>query len=390
MFITLIIIPCRSFALTHSDEGVITLESKWQVHDMHVLGKNIFQVAGDDPFVFSDPLPETHTKNKGFFLRIALSPKVAEHKLQCYWETAGMPFSEVNSFHFVLRGNQEQYQVFLPLYFFDTLKHIQRIRFDLDPKTDSLLTIVSFGVVHRVSSPLLAFIPEDLDMLIQDSSVILSPPVVPRQPGKLHIDETWALHDIEQADDGRLRITGKDPYLESPALDLDVSLVQGVYLRILSNNSSAPCKMQFFWKSYLLDYPVERRSFNEKDSYWFWMEFNRGFGEVYLPLNVADPENYIKAIRLDFASCQNMEFTIQQIAFVGNESSKLLSHLPRQIAYKNMAAIPETGKSGEYVVKWRKNIFLDRVFWEVYLTLLIGVFLALCVLGYWKRGCKGV
>jgi len=132
--------PGQVFSFTGEPPGVHVVEMQWQPHEMRKLTETRFQVSGNDPFVVSSELHDQVGRFKGFLLQFFLSPKVKEHHLQCYWETDGQTFSEINSFHFIVTGEQQRHQVFIPAYFFDTLKPIRRINLSAGYVLISILT----------------------------------------------------------------------------------------------------------------------------------------------------------------------------------------------------------------------------------------------------------
>jgi len=365
------------------------LTGQWQPHDMREIEKNCFEVIGNDPFVSSWDLLDTTAEMKGFIFQLSLTPTTREHRLQCYWETESEPFKEVNSFKFVLEKDKKEYQVFIPTYFFDTRQRIRRIRLDVDPETDRRLKIISMGIIKKVRPALLAHIPKGAGCPQAKDFSVFDTPVVARHQESLSVaNERVLLHDIQSKEDKKLHISGRDPYIEFPSLDLDVHQARGIYLKIFSEGKNESCKMQFFWKSYLLDYNVERKPFNEEDSYRFWAKFNNGIAEFYLPFYVLDPKDLLKAVRLDFDSCHNMTFTIQQATIINHNDNMMKKYIPHQITYKNMAAIPLRDNNGNLEVNWYDMLLRDKSFWIVYILLLGLIMLAISYFMFVNKSCR--
>jgi len=243
------------------------------------------------------------------------------------------------------------------------------------------------AIVETMQPALLAYIPESTGTPKVDGHALLAPRVHVRKPGSIQAD-AWLLHDIEPVGQGKFRISGKDPYLESPPLDIRTAQVKGVYYKLVTTSCNTPCKMQFFWKSYVLDYQSERRPFNERESYWFWLKMKDHVARFYLPFDPVNPDDILKRIRLDFAPCKNMVFRIQQAKLIGRQGKGYRRFLPTQAVFHTMAAIPER-HGNELTVPWRQLLFWDRGFWIVFGVMIFTVMLIIVLfLACHLRNCR--
>lgn len=366
VFFQVVFLPSVAGGLQTNGTGIENLPVHWTTHDLSRLQNGRYQVVGADPFLYTQDQLGHYDDIHGFLFKIRLSGGQDHHHLQWYWETDRHTFSEKYSFHCVLKGEKKVFTVFIPLYFFHTRNRINRLRLDIDPKTDQAVSILSVAIVRHVEPWLLNFIPEGPGLVrIDDPEVFLNKVPVRTVDVPTDIGTDWIPHDIQQGEHNTFRITGNDPYLESPLLNLNLNGSQGLYLEIKGDTQERSCQMQMFWKSYLLDHPIEKEPYSENESYWFWLDMRKGVARVYLPFDPINPVDVLKRIRLDFFTCKSMVFRIQQARLTGNQSREYRRFLPEQASYHTMAALPERNDM-ELSVPWRHLLFRDRSFWIVF------------------------
>ncbi len=346
--------------------GIDTLTVHWKTHDLRRKDNGSYLIIGPDPYLYPRERIEYSGDIQGFFFKLRLSGNSRRHSLQWYWATERHGFAEKYSFHSILQGKGKEFMVFLPLYFFNTREKITRIRLDMNPRTDRLVSILSFGLVRHVEAWLLDSIPKGTGFVrIDDPAVFQSRIIGKRVNSTVEISTSWIPHDMKRINKNTFRIIGDDPYLESPILALDPHGVRGIYLELAGDARQASCRMQFFWKTYLMDYPVEKKSYGEGESYWFWLKIKDHVARFYLPFDPVNPDDILKRIRLDFAPCKNMVFRIQQAKLIGRQVKEYRRFLPTQAVFHTMAAIPER-HGNELTVPWRQLLFWDRGFWIVF------------------------
>jgi len=377
VFFQVVFLSSAARGLQTEGAGIENLLVHWKANDLRRLQNGSYQVVGADPFLYTQDQIGHYDDIQGFLFKIRLSGGTDHHHLQWYWETDSHTFSEKYSFHCVLKGKKKDFTVFIPLYFFHTRNNINRIRLDIDPKTDQALSILSVAIVRHVEPWLLNFIPEGTGLVrIDDPEVFINKISGRTVDVPINIEMGWIPHDIQRGENNTFRITGNDPYLESPLLNLNLNGSQGLYLEITGDTQERSCQMQMFWKSYLLDYPIEKETYAENESYWFWLEMKKGRASVYLPFDPINPVDVLKRIRLDFFTCKSMVFRIQQAKLTGNQSREYRRFLPAQASFHTMAALPERNNM-ELTVPWQKLLFRDRSFWIVFTSVVFALIAAL-------------
>ncbi|MGD9976120.1 MAG: hypothetical protein AB7S77_23940, partial [Desulfatirhabdiaceae bacterium] len=297
-------------------------ESAWQMNDMRRKTPGWMETTGPDPYVISPVIGIPIQSIIGFYGRLIIHNSPDPVSFQLFYETGTAGFAEIRSYRFqvpVKTGGITEF--FLPAAFYE--RHaslssdakLQRIRLDTDNCTGCRIQIQSVQIVTQSDKSQSDLIPTDLVYPIVEKNI--TPDISQIGP--------WHPHDMTPNADGDFVISGDDPSMMSPRLNVGLTHITGVFFR-LEMAGLDRCRFQLFWNSYSQDY-------DERHSFWFNAVIKNGIAEFFIPLVVLPKDDILKTIRLDIDGCMGCRFKILSARLVENEFEAMKPLTPRQIMY---------------------------------------------------------
>jgi hypothetical protein len=297
-------------------------DGTWQTHNMVPIGPNAFRASGGDPYLFTPNFSHPLKSIQGLFLSLSLTGTSASQPMQLFIATDRHGWSEALSFRFTPNPNGK---IFLPFRFYGKGKafredaSLMNVRLDVGECDACVLKVRQALLVQGPSAELLAMVP--VDLIEPDVPVPMAMAADISQKGD------WVLRDIDRDGEGLFRVSGGDPYLISPKLNVPLSQVKGVQFRIEFPGQSGYRKMQLFWSSYSHHYEEER-------SIWFKAALENGIADLFIPVVDAVPKgDLIRNMRLDLVDASGMSFRLLAARLVASPDPSLLQRTPVRMVY---------------------------------------------------------
>ena len=295
----------------------------WKTHDMEPLGPTTFRVLGADPYIYSTPFSQPLQSIAGVLLDLSIDGNPGMQPMQMYFATDDRGWSEALSFRFTPPRDGK---AFIPLHFYEGESifpdgtSMVNLRLDVNRCESCILKVREAVLIQSATSELAAMMPTDLS----EPDLPVLKPIAPDISQK----GSWVPHDIEILDGNLFRVTGGDPFIESPDLDVLLSKVEGIHFRLQFLGERRYQKMQLFWTSY------SHPAFDEKSSILFNAVMQNDVADMYIPLRGELPRNEVlKKIRLDLMDAPGVSFRILAARLVDRTNAALLQRIPVDLVY---------------------------------------------------------
>ena len=333
-------------------------ESAWQMNDMRRQTPGWMETTGPDPYVISPVMGVPIQSIGGFYGQLIIQNSPDPVSFQLFYETGTLGFAEIRSYRFQVPDTEGgETAFFLPADFYGAHAllsadaTLQRIRLDVDNCTGCRIQIQSIEIRAQSEAWMTDLIPPDLVYPIVEKNI--TPDISQIGP--------WQPHDMTPHADGDFVISGDDPYLISPNLNAGLAHVTGIFFR-LGMDGADRCRFQLFWDTYA-------QSYDERHSFWFNTVFQNGIAEFFIPLVVLPKDDILKTIRLDIDGCMGCRFKILSARLVENEFEAMKPLTPRQIMYSLGKSVYARGVLEDIAM----NLFVDRIFWVLYVILIVSI-----------------
>ena len=225
-----------------------------EAHHLEPTEQYVYTITGEDPYLIFRLEGMTRRSLAGFYMKIDPEINKGCH-YQLFWQTPEMGFSEHRSFRFHNDGKTLNASFYIPFDESAEMNAINAIRIDFEQCVSNKIGIEEVSLRSEADAPV-------TEHAILPSGLIS--PVLPMAI-KPHIHEKgpWSFHDMTRLNGNHYRITQGDPYIISPALNVPLSKVKGVFFKLKFPNIDEKIKLQLFWSTYARGYSV-------KDNYIFW------------------------------------------------------------------------------------------------------------------------
>lgn len=300
--------------------GPLTQNGPWLLNDLAPAGPGVYRVTGPDPYLLSPDLNLPFKDVAGIDWDIEAHGKPDALSMQMFWTTSAHGCGEGFSFRFT---SSSRGGFFIPFTGYDPKAvfaddvSLVNVRLDFEQCANCMIAVRRAQWIGQATTEQSVRIPEDLIYPVTPH------PIAPDFAHK----GTWTLNGITTTDNGRYRISGGDPFMVSPHLNVPLSMVRGIYFRLKFPGQSGRRTMQLYWNSYSQDY-------DEKRSIWFLAEITHEVLHAYIPLQGIRPNDLLKTIRLDFYDAPGRSFQVLAARLVDAAGSDdLVAFTPKQIMY---------------------------------------------------------
>ena len=312
------------------------------------------QLSISEPFIWKVP-PENTKSVTGLMLKYQIRDFPDFYRPQVYYSTNLHLFSETFKYEFSIKGQAEN-TLFIP---FDLLEDeaLRAVMLNFEDCPGCRIELSAFELVDTSeSSELVTFIPEDYQSHREQKQQNLS-----TKGMRLQLED-FTLKDFKIMGNNQIEVTGLEPRMDSPALELPINEFAGVYLRL---KVPAAQKTGMYIN---LDWNTSRYG-HRKKMVTRWVGNDEKLAELFVPFEPISGEQWLNYFWIRFEPSLGDKYSVEEIMVIPKRNKQMFAEFTPSIANFPGGTSTPVG----LITGGIKRMLQDWVFTLIYALLLAGV-----------------